>query len=69
MNCLQLSAKREMVVTVFCVSANVSFGFIFRNPYQKELCWSAEKCVSRLYNALSQGWKTFSKITGVTLKT
>jgi len=58
-----------MVVTVFCVSANVRFGFIFRNPYHKELSWSAEKCVGRLYNALSQGWKKFSKIPGVTVKT
>ena len=51
-----------MVVTVFCVSANVRFGFIFRNPYQKELSCNAEKCVDILCNALSQGWKKFSKI-------
>jgi hypothetical protein len=51
-----------MVVTVFCVSANVRFGFVFWNSYQKELSWTAEKCVDRLYNALSQGWKKFRKM-------
>lgn len=55
MNRLQLSARREMIVTVFCVSPNMRFGFIFRNPYQKELSWSAEECVVRLYNAVRGG--------------
>jgi hypothetical protein len=57
-----LAVKCQTGNVSYRVSAIVRFGFVFRNSYQKELSWSAEKYVDTSYNALSQEWKKFREI-------